>query len=88
MNHDNDSYYSNGYQTIFTTDAVDLSKIKLEFDTPSGYDYQNGQEIPSAKIYAGKIGSTGNPAEERRDGERLFQGPGAVCSHRPRMARA
>lgn len=59
MNYDNDSYYSNGYQTIFTTDDVDLSKIKLEFDTPSGYDYQNGQEIPSAKIYAGKIGSTG-----------------------------
>ncbi|MBC5716750.1 S-layer homology domain-containing protein [Flintibacter faecis] len=59
MNHDNDSYYSNGYQTIFTTDDVDLSKIKLMFSTPSGYDYQNGQEIPSAKIYAGKIGSTG-----------------------------
>ena len=61
MNYDNDSYYSNGYQTIFTTDAVDLSKIKLEFDTPSGW--QNGQAVPSAKIYAGKSGSTGTPQE-------------------------
>lgn len=57
MNYDNDSYYSNGYQTIFTTEDVDLSKIKLTFHTPSGR--QDGQEIPSAKIYAGKIGSTG-----------------------------
>ncbi len=62
MNHDNDSYYSNGYQTIFTTDDVDLSQIKLEFYTPSGYQ-QDGQAVPSAKIYAGKSGSTGTPQE-------------------------
>ena len=35
-----------------------MSKIKLEFYTPSGYQ-QDGQAVPSAKIYAGKIGSTG-----------------------------
>lgn len=63
MNHDNDSYYSNGYQTIFTTDDVDLSKIKLKFSAPPGYDYQNGQWIPGAKIYAGQSGSTGTPQE-------------------------
>ena len=57
MNYGNDSYYSNGYQTIFTADDVDLSKIKLKFDTPFGR--QNGQAVPSAKIYAGQSGSTG-----------------------------
>lgn len=61
MNYGNDSYYSNGYQTIFTTDDVDLSQIKLEFDTPFGR--QNGQAVPSAKIYAGQSGSTGTPQE-------------------------
>lgn len=63
MDYGNDSYYSNGYQTIFTTDDVDLSKIKLKFSAPPGYDYQNGQWIPGAKIYAGQSGSTGTPQE-------------------------
>lgn len=75
MNYDNDSYYSNGYQTIFTTDDVDLSKIKLMFSTPSGYDYQNGQEIPSAKIYAGKIGSTGIQQENGETENDFSNGP-------------
>lgn len=73
MNHDNDSYYSNGYQTIFTTDAVDLSQIKLEFDTPSGW--QNGQAVPSAKIYAGQSGSTGTPQESGVTENDFSKGP-------------
>lgn len=73
MNYGNDSYYSNGYQTIFTTDDVDLSQIKLTFHTPSGY--QEGQEIPSAKIYAGKSGSTGTPQESGVTVNNFSNGP-------------
>lgn len=59
MDYGNDSYYSNGYQTVFTTDDVDLSHVRLNFFVPEdGWTFG-----PAAKIYAGHIGNTGSPQE-------------------------
>lgn len=74
MPYQHDSYYSNGYQTIFTTDQdLDLTRAKLEFYAPSSYD-EDGQTY-RATVYAGKDTTSGEPQKSGITENNFADGP-------------
>ncbi len=69
---DNDAYYSNGYQTLFTTTDIDVTTVQLQFKQAEGaHVYANGQLQVSGESVQNFVNGPVQYAVSAEDGTHL-----------------